>query len=127
MTKSKFLLIITIMLMFTMSAYAQERPTGGDGGGIDIILFDIVDGHHTNDVGDDEIIWDVKGGTKTDCNNNGIDDLDEFLPPNCSGQLITSETGPSRAPELDASDIATAWLQCPDGWIYTDDGHFACS
>jgi len=108
MSKSKFLLIITILIMFTMSAYAQER-----GGGDDL---------------PDEIIWDVMGGTVgADCNNNGIDDLDEFFPPKCIEQLTTGERGSSAAPELDAGDILANDIQCPDGWIYTDDGSFACA
>lgn len=107
MSKSKFLLIITILIMFTMSAYAQER--GGD---------DLPD----------EIIWDVMGGTVgADCNNNGIDDLDEFFPPKCSEQLTTGERNSSAAPELDAGDILANDMQCPDGWIYTDDGSFDCA
>lgn len=111
MSKSKFLLIITILLMFTMSAYAQER--GGD---------DLPD----------EIIWDVMGGTvlktvDSDCNNNGIDDLDEFFPPKCFGQLTTDGSNSAVAPELDAGDIIANDKQCPDGWIYTDDGSFDCA
>lgn len=56
-----------------------------------------------------------------DCNNNGIDDLDEFFPPECYGKL-TSDTGHQNTATLDDTEIDIAWIQCPNGWVADDDG-----
>lgn len=56
-----------------------------------------------------------------DCNNNGIDDLDEFFPPDCSGKL-TTEGDDTAHYEMDDTDIEIAWIQCPNGWVADDDG-----
>ena len=42
---------------------------------------------------------------KGDCNNNGIDDLDEFLPPPCYGQTLTDATGDAGTQDGDAIEI----------------------
>lgn len=52
-----------------------------------------------------------------DCNNNGIDDLDEFFPPDCSGKL-TTEGDDTRNYELDDWWLTVFDLQCPGGWTF---------
>jgi hypothetical protein len=63
-----------------------------------------------------------------DCNNNGENDLDEFWPPDCFGQLTTPEgDNVVEFPGFDDADTELAWLQCPDGWVLENDGSFYCS
>jgi hypothetical protein len=63
-----------------------------------------------------------------DCNNNGENDLDEFLPPDCFGQLTTTNgDNVVEFPGFDDTDTEIAWLQCPDGWTWSEEDGFACA
>ncbi len=53
-----------------------------------------------------------------DCNNNGIDDLDEFFPPECYGKLTTGQSNTAAVYELDDWWLTVFDLQCPGGWTF---------
>jgi hypothetical protein len=80
-------------------------------------------------------VVEMMGG---DCNNDGVDDLDEFFPPDCYGKKLTTAGGTSAAsapthdpqgnpypPGIDQADADAMTLSCGDkGWVilFDDNG-----
>ena len=104
--KSNVALSILLLLLFVaIPNLAQERDTdnGRDSQDETVPSLVIVDGNREVD---------------SDCNDNGINDLDEFLPPDCYGQLTTEQSNTAAIYELDDWWLTVFDLQCPGGWTF---------
>jgi|GEM_PF-2109134 len=62
----------------------------------------------------------------SDCNRNGIPDLDEFFPPDCYGKLTSSNEHRNADDGPEDSELDFLWEQCPDGWVWYDDVGLVC-
>lgn len=80
--------IMLILLFVAIPTLAQERDTDSDRDG-------------SNETEASFIIVEGDRAVDSDCNNNGINDLDEFLPPDCYGQLTTGQGNTAEIYELD--------------------------
>ena len=56
----------------------------------------------------------VEFATGSDCNDNGIDDLEEFFPPDCYGQLTSEPTSDSTIGRPAFDYIMTSLSNCED-------------
>jgi len=91
-------------------AFATEAPDDGTAIGVQMQLIFVL------------------GGTGRDCNNNGIDDLDEFWPPDCL-ELTIGDGGNAASDddnEITDADLDWFWQQCPDGWVYDEETGLEC-
>lgn len=94
----KFVLMMSLLLfagVLSVNAQSRERDEGDSGSKLMFVIR-------------------TQGA---DCNNNGIDDLDEFFPPDCSGKL-TTEGDDTRYYELDDWWLTVFDQQCPGGWTF---------